>query len=388
MHGLVCNRRLRALALGAVLTLAVSPTVAGAAPGAQFSVVTASGPARAPYFIFNGGPGATLTGEVRVSNTGRGAGQALLYPVDATTGQTSGAVYLGRDAARRGVGAWITLARPSVLLAPGRSARIAFRVRLPARVTPGDHLGGIVAEDATLRTGGSVRRGKGSFHINVRDLTVIAVQVEVPGPRTAQVSVNRMSTTGASGYQSLLIGLGNGGNTMLKPQGRVIVTDAAGRRVVDTTFLMDTFLPQTAIDYPVAVHGRALPAGNYCAAVALHYAGRRTLREPCFTISSRQAQQVFKAPGTLAPPAGGSSSLSPAVIAALGVLAGLLGAAALMRFRRPPPPVAITQSAPAVSPQPTLQASPAPAIQASEVEPPVAQRAPDPPQASPHDRGR
>jgi hypothetical protein len=363
----------------------VSPAVAGAAPGAQFSVVTASGPARAPYFVFNGGPGATLTGEVRVTNTGHGAGRALLYPVDATTGQTSGAVYLSRDAARRGVGAWITLSKPSARLAPGASARIAFRVRLPPDVTPGDHVGAIVAEDSALRTGGSVHRGRGSFHFSIRDLTIIAVQVEVPGPRTAQVSVDRMSTTGAGGYQSLLIGLGNEGNTMLKPRGSVIVTDAAGRRVLDSTFIMDTFLAQTAIDYPVPVRGHALPAGTYHAAVVLLYAGRRTHSELSFTISSLQARQVFKAPGTLAPPAGGSSSLSPAVIAALGVLAGLLGAAALMRFRRPPPPIAITQSAPALSPHPTIQAPPAPAIQAPEVEPTVA-RAPHS-QASLPDRG-
>jgi hypothetical protein len=330
--------------------LAAPSAVARAAPGAQFSVVASSGPARAPYFIFNGGAGATLTGEVRVSNTGRGAGQALLYAVDATTGQTSGAVYLGHEAARRGVGAWITLARPSVTLAPGASARIAFRVVLPANVTAGEHLGGIVAEDAKLHTGASVHHGKGSFHFSIRDLTVIAVQVEVPGPRRAEVSVTGVSTTGSSGYQSLLIGLSNGGNTMLKPQGRVIVTDAGGHRVMDGTFLMDTFLPQTAIDYPVPVRGHALPAGRYRAAIALRYAGGRTHSDLSFTISARQAQQVFKAPGTLAPPAGRTSSLSPVVIAALGVLAGLLGAGALMRYRRPPRPLAgfpLTPSAPA-----------------------------------------
>jgi hypothetical protein len=373
MRGLACNRLPWSLALSAILVLAASPAVAPAATGAQFSVVASSGPPGAPYFILTGKPGATLTGEVRVSNTGHSAGKALLYPVDATTGQTSGAVYLARDAARRGVGAWITLARPSVSLAPGASARVAFRVVLPGSVTPGDHLGGVVAEDAKLRTTASVHHGKGSFHFSIRDLTVIAVQVEVPGPRRATVSINRVSTAGSGGYQNLLIGLTNGGNTMVKPQGRAIVTDSTGRRMLDSTFLMDTFVPQTAIDYPVPVRGHALGAGTYHAAIALRYAGGRTHADLSFTISARQAQQVFKAPGTLAPPAHGSSSLSPIVIAALGGLAGLLGAGALMRWRRPPSPLAGFPQTPSAPPPPAPQPPVAPSI-AAPVEPHVGDR--------------
>ena len=59
---------------------------------------------------------------IRVVNTGGRTGTAYLYPVDATTGQTSGAVYLSRQSPRHDVGAWITLARSTVTLGevPGR----------------------------------------------------------------------------------------------------------------------------------------------------------------------------------------------------------------------------------------------------------------------------
>src|SRR5213080_1886070 len=58
------------------------------------------------YFIFDSKPGAVVKSSVRVTNVGTEKGNVSLYPVDATTGQTSGAVYLNRDDPRKDVGAW------------------------------------------------------------------------------------------------------------------------------------------------------------------------------------------------------------------------------------------------------------------------------------------
>src|SRR5438045_2971522 len=60
-----------------------------------------SNPLTASYFIFDSKPGIVLKSSVRVSNTGTARGSANLYPVDATTGQTSGAVYLNQNDPRR-----------------------------------------------------------------------------------------------------------------------------------------------------------------------------------------------------------------------------------------------------------------------------------------------
>src|SRR5439155_18244960 len=101
------------------------------------------------YFVTVAEPGTTFRNSVRVRNTGTRRGTALLYAVDATTGQTSGAVYLEHRMPRHGVGAWITLGASSVTLAPGRSQIVPITVHVPAAgARPGDHLGGIVDENA------------------------------------------------------------------------------------------------------------------------------------------------------------------------------------------------------------------------------------------------
>src|SRR5438270_14018842 len=68
-----------------------------------------SNPLTKSYFIFDSKTGAVINSQVRVTNTGTVKGSVALYPVDASTGQTSGAVYLNRDDPPTELGAWTTL---------------------------------------------------------------------------------------------------------------------------------------------------------------------------------------------------------------------------------------------------------------------------------------
>jgi hypothetical protein len=115
---------------------------------------------------------------------------------------------------------------------------------------------------------------------------------------------------------------------------------------------MDTFLPQTAIDYPLLLK-RALPAGDYVASVTLKAAGAPTvIAKPSFSVSSADVKQVFtSAAPTQAPPVVASSGSSKpwALIgaAAAGLLVVLLLLLWLVRRRRKEPPTAV-QASPSV----------------------------------------
>ncbi len=96
-------------------------------------------------------------------------------------------------------GRWVKLRTGRLTLAPGASRIVAFTVTVPRRVLPGQHLGGIVAQDLTLRGGPPTRAKKGgSFRIRIRNLSVVAVEVNLPGKRISQMSVTGVApgTTG------------------------------------------------------------------------------------------------------------------------------------------------------------------------------------------------
>jgi hypothetical protein len=299
-------------------------------------------PATKSYFIFVAKPGTTVHNQVRVTNVGRKAGTAFLYPVDATTGQTSGTVYLGRVAPRRDVGAWLQLRARRVRLRAGQSRVVSFTLRVPARTRPGQHVGGIVAQNAAVRSARAVRKGTrlGGFHIRIRQLTIIGVQTDLPGRHTEELAVGSVTAGGGHGYQILALGLHNTGTMLLRPHGRMSVTDSHERTVQRRRLRLDTFLPATGIAYPVFVKGRALPAGSYRAHLVLRYGHDRVTRATVpFTILSRQVKQVFTSSRPVTPPTKSSSSRSlgqyvPWLVAALGLVVGVVGAVALHRARR------------------------------------------------------
>src|SRR6266849_8422790 len=222
-----------------------------------------SNPLTESYFIFDSKPGIVLKSSVRVTNTGTTRGSASLYPVDATTGQTSGAVYLNQNDPRKDVGAWMTLGASQVTLNAGQSQVVSIQVTIPSNVRPGQHLVGIVAENLTQS---SSSQKNSAIQIKVKNLTIIAVQVNLPGTAVEQMAGTGVQAGGQNGYQQLLLGLSNTGTVMLKPYGALQVSNAQGQVVKKVSLKLDTFLPQTAINYPVPITGQALGAGDYQAA--------------------------------------------------------------------------------------------------------------------------
>jgi WxL interacting protein linking bacterial and host surfaces len=318
----------RSAVAAALLALAALP--AGAQARARFAVDPQGASSARGYYVFHASPDTVAHGRVRIANLGNHTGVVRLSAVDASTGATTGAVYGAGARGPLDVGAWTTLSRSSVRLAPRTSTIVHFTVRVPEETIEGDHLGGIVAEGARRPATGRSRQS-GRFRIDVRSQTIVAIEMRVPGPRRPSLALTGLRAGGQDGRQALLLGVRNDGNVLVKGRGRLVVSDAKGRRLQNARFPIDTFVARTAIALPVAVTGRALPAGRYHAVAELRYDGRVTRRTFDFAISDHQVDQVFHSrPGLLAPH---RSLITVLVGGAAFALAGFAIAAAI--FRRP-----------------------------------------------------
>jgi hypothetical protein len=281
------------------------------------------------YYIYQAKPGTTLHGVIAVVNTGRAGGEVRIYPADSTTGQTSGAVYLTSTMTPRQTGRWITIATTTTRLAPGAQKRLPFTVTVPTGASPGPHLAGIVAEPVQEQLS-ERSKGKASVQIKFRSLAIVAVEIDVPGPLHAQLTVGKIAPGGRQGTQQLLIHLANTGNVMLKPTGTLTVRDATGHVVKRLTLRLDTFLPRTAIDYPVTVKGHGLPAGDYTTTITLAYHGLSgggngsTTATPPLTINAANETQVY---GQTTPPSGTIAATSPTHTTSSNGISPLLWAA-------------------------------------------------------------
>ena len=152
------SRHLPRVVVGALL---VAISLAGAVPfsavhaaggGASFSLQIVhsnlSVPAIKSYFILDAHSGTVLQSSVRVINGGTASGTVTLAAVDATTGQTSGTVFLAADVKQRKVGMWISLSTKQLTLAPQQSQIVSFQVVVPRDALAGQYVGGIVAAAA------------------------------------------------------------------------------------------------------------------------------------------------------------------------------------------------------------------------------------------------
>jgi hypothetical protein len=282
--------------VGGALALAL---VLVSAPRAIASSVFSVEPAKATqngYFVLTATPGATVRSSVEVLNVGDKAGSATVYSVDGTSGQTSGAVYRSRAEPRKDVGAWIQLSKTEVTLAPHARETIGFTVAVPAGVFAGQHLGGIVVQPSRPASAKTVQKTKhASFRVKIRELSIVAVQVNLPGAEVVKLAVTGIRASGIPGHQSLLIGLSNPGNVFVKGQGSLTVVNSSGKQVERQKFPLDTLVSHTRISYPVYTAGRSLPNGSYEGTVAITYRGRHLVRRFPFTISTANQTQVFGA---------------------------------------------------------------------------------------------
>lgn len=332
-------RRLTALALAA---LAIAPAALAAGKTPVFGLRAVGNNTRG-YFVYSLTAGRSQSGAVIVSNAGTAKGTVKLFTADATTGHTTGTVYLTDKKPTR-AGSWITLSATSLTLAPGQHKRVPFTLHVPAGQKPGQWVGGIVAE-TSHQVAGSKSKQKASVQIRIRDLTIVAVQANVPGPPVVSFGIGRVSTGGQRGFQQVIVHLASKGTTLVKPTGTVSVSDASGKLVETLPFTMDTFLPQTSIDYPVLLK-KALAAGDYRARVTLDVNGQTFSAKPAFSVSKQAVAQVFtSASPTQAPPPVASSSsgtsstrwIAIAIGAAIVILLLLLLLWLLRRRRKSPP---------------------------------------------------
>ncbi len=236
-----------------LLGMLASLLSAQAADEPQFGIRPANPSADAAtsgYFTLKAQAGETLKDAVVVANPGTVPVKVALYPVDATSGQGGGAVYMGSTDPRKGVGAWITLEATTVEVAPQKQETIPFTLAVPNGTRASQYLGGIAIQ--LDRGTSAATQQAGSFGVTTVTRALTAVLVNV-GEIAATPSLHIMGAQVADvdGLPTLTLSVQNDGATLVKSHGDVTMTDAAGKTVLSSQLTLDTLVPQTTIAYPI-----------------------------------------------------------------------------------------------------------------------------------------
>ena len=213
------------------------------------------------YFSYELTPGAQVTDEALVMNSGSVPIILKLYAADGITAQNGGTAFTEQGktstGGSQGVSGWISLPVNEIALQPGQEVTVPFTLNVPPDATPGHHVAGLVVEalpgDSTSTNGGE---GEAQFAVNVIHRVGVAVVVDVPGPHVAGLEI-----TGASLKEqndqgaTFVIAVHNVGNIFTKTEGFLMVTDTKLQPLATIPVSLDTILPGDAtifyITYPV-----------------------------------------------------------------------------------------------------------------------------------------
>ncbi|HTK06614.1 MAG TPA: hypothetical protein VL485_05575 [Ktedonobacteraceae bacterium] len=226
-------------------------------------------------FLYTTRPGALIRDSLYVKNNGTARGTVTLYSADAFTGQSSGEAFFMRTDLQRNVGTWITLSKHRVTLNPGQSTTIPFTLRIPHHVRPGQHAGGLVAEEPIQKQSSTQGLYRATVRLHTRE--VLGILINLPGKITEKLNATGIIYNKTSTYQSVLVGLSNTGTQLLRPSGRLRIMDQGGRLLQNVPMKLDTILPWTVIRYPVYMHRHALHPGTYYATLTLAYGHKHTM---------------------------------------------------------------------------------------------------------------
>lgn len=243
MRDRMLGKRLGALVILAGLLAGASGVIAsppaGAATNGAWAVspaVTPGNPTPRPAFELVANPGQVISDRATVSNITTHPINFAIYAADGYNTAIGGAFALKLEVQRQvDVGAWTQLP-VGALTVPGRTqATFPYTITVPPNATPGDHAGGIVAENSepSSQTQGGVR-------VNVLKGVGARIYLRVNGPLHPGVGITNAAPKSSVGPLAFATGSGRGsvhfnvvntGNVSLDAVATVKATDLFGNTV-------------------------------------------------------------------------------------------------------------------------------------------------------------
>lgn len=331
------RRAQRAVVFVAAAFIALVGALAAPAAAGKFGDVvgatTSPGSQTSPskFYLLDAAAGATITQSIRVNNPNDHPITVMIEGVDATTSESTGVQLARPGSAKALISRWIVVSVPQLTLAPGMARDVPFTVHVPANVGPGQYLAGVSASvplSAADNTASQPKPDQAGFSLTVRFQRAIAVEIDVAGLRAPNLQVSGASPKAMSGGVDLGIHIANAGNAFAHGNGVVRVADTN----TDLSFKIDTFVPGTAIVYPVQWTKTVIPGSHHVEVDLSYEGGRRSTWSGTVVIAGDAQTRLENALRNVTVRGHTSGSVLPFLIAgALFVV--LVGAAIVIRRR-------------------------------------------------------
>jgi len=221
-----------------IIILACVPAMAEEETGGlSVSLVFPPDVAAKNYFQYALAPGAAREDALDLTNTSKTPLTIKVYPGDGYSTPDGALTGPLQGTPSKAAGRWVTVERDSVVLAPGQTQRIAFKIQVPADATVGDHFAFIFLEPVNEKPD-QPKPGQPeqptSFRVNITQRLGICLWERVPGTLTSGWKIVGAHKAIEKGRLFLVMELENTGNTYVKPVGSWTLKSPGGGQTVAT----------------------------------------------------------------------------------------------------------------------------------------------------------
>lgn len=260
--------------------LAWSTGSAAAASNGLWSIFPATPPGRQPnpYVEVSLSPGHPYLGSVVIENLTTAPLVLNLYAADGLN-TSSGALALRRRGdAQVGIGSWTHLGQDQVTVPVRKKVVVPFAIDAPPNAAPGDHVGGIVAEQTQGTPSSS-----GSLPVTVVQAVAVRIYARVRGPLHPALAVSgttmELRGGGAAAFGGTVAAkvhftVTNRGNVAFDPRTSVSLSTPLGTAAHRQMGPVGPLLPGSSVSYEVTFGGVA-PFAHLRAAVTAWAQGTR-----------------------------------------------------------------------------------------------------------------
>jgi len=212
---------------------------------------------------------------------------------------------------------------------------VPFTATVPAKVTSGQYLAGVIGQPSTPPPAPRVRGasgGIGSVGASVVARVAIGVAITVPGVLRPRLAISSVSLTPAGlGTNNIGVTLRNDGNTWLHPKGTVTVEAAGSHR--SEAVASGTVLPGDQAT--LSIRERSVPSGRHHVNITLNYADGARPATWKRTLNFPQPLVTHVSPGTITIVApSGLPTWATVLLVGLGLVVLLFGTLLFLLWRR------------------------------------------------------
>src|SRR5262249_30918246 len=204
-------------------------------------------PGSRPTLTYTAAPGSSIQDSVTLWNYSNVQLTFHVYPTDAFNNAAGAYDVMLADKKPTDVGSWVKVAQENLTVPPSTSVVLPITITVPAKVSPGDHSGGILASSVTPAVDSE---GK---HVMIDRRVGSRIYLRVTGPVNPSLVVENI----ASNYNSSLNPLDgsldvsytvrNAGNVRLAAHQKVAVSDVFGDVATKRIKDLPVLLPGNAI---------------------------------------------------------------------------------------------------------------------------------------------